>query len=70
MGVRGVIAGYFFARRGTQALLTAIDEYGADVARDSAIARAWAGMAMGGPTSCACGPRSRRCAVCGAIASS
>jgi serine/threonine-protein kinase len=37
---------YFFARRGTQALLTAIDEYRAAVARDSAFARAWAGMAM------------------------
>jgi serine/threonine-protein kinase len=37
---------YFFARRGTPALLTAIDEYRAAISRDSAFARAWAGMAL------------------------
>nr|MBA3317672.1 protein kinase [Gemmatimonadales bacterium] len=37
---------YFFARRGTPALLTAIDEYRAAIGRDSAFARAHAGMAL------------------------
>jgi eukaryotic-like serine/threonine-protein kinase len=37
---------YFFARRGTQNLLTAIDEYRAAIARDSAFARAWAGIGL------------------------
>ena len=37
---------YFWTRRGTTALLEAIDEYRAATARDSGFARAWAGMAM------------------------
>jgi serine/threonine-protein kinase len=37
---------YFFSRRGSQGLLTALDEYRAAIARDSAFARAWAGIAM------------------------
>ena len=39
-------ARYFWERRGTTALLTAIDEYRAAIARDSAFARAWAGVAL------------------------
>jgi serine/threonine-protein kinase len=39
-------ARYFWARRGTTALLAAIDEYRAAIARDSAFARAWAGIAL------------------------
>jgi len=37
---------YFWERRGTPALLKSIDEYHAAVGRDSAFARAWAGLAM------------------------
>jgi serine/threonine-protein kinase len=37
---------YFWTRRGTTALLEAIDEYRAATARDTGFARAWAGMAM------------------------
>ena len=37
---------YFFTRRGTPGLLKAIEEYRAAIARDSAFARAWAGIAM------------------------
>jgi eukaryotic-like serine/threonine-protein kinase len=37
---------YFFSRRGSTGLLKAIDEYRAAIARDSAFARAWAGIAL------------------------
>jgi eukaryotic-like serine/threonine-protein kinase len=37
---------YFFARRGAPGLLKALDEYRAAIARDSAFARAWAGIAL------------------------
>ena len=37
---------YFFARRGTPGLLKALEEYRAAIARDSAFARAWAGIAL------------------------
>ncbi len=37
---------YFWQRRGTPALLTAIDEYRAAIARDSGFACAWGGLAL------------------------
>jgi eukaryotic-like serine/threonine-protein kinase len=37
---------YFWQRRGAVGLLKAIDEYRAAIARDSAFARAWAGIAL------------------------
>src|SRR4030095_15436048 len=37
---------YFWERRGTAGLLKSIDEYRAAIARDSAFARAFAGLAL------------------------